>query len=281
MRLNQSILASVLALAVLAPSTFAQAIAQIKAAEGRVEIQRDGKWRRAREGSELTVKDRVRTAGGALASIEFYDGGDGLQATTIDMVPDTEISIENFEISKSLPKQRQGFVEMAKGYLRAFTKGWSNGSVFSVKAGTTVCGIRGSVAAIRFDPGTGTATFQAASGDIFTFQATDLQSAVQMSLTFGVQLAAGQPASSMPISQLAPGTQMNTTPTGGATVVTIGPETQARLNNTATQLKQMADGPPPSLPTVIRTINQTQNVIDAITQEIVGSREVNGEISTK
>ena len=82
---------------------------------------------------------------------------------------------------------------MARGYLRAITKGWSVGSIFSVKAGSTVCGIRGSVADIGFNPDTGMATFTSLDGTMFTFPAPSLEMAVSMSINIGTNIAAGRP----------------------------------------------------------------------------------------
>lgn len=46
----------------------------------------------------------------------------------------------------------RGFVSLIKGGVQMITKGWKNGSIFSVKAGTTVCGIRGSEIFVSHDP---------------------------------------------------------------------------------------------------------------------------------
>lgn len=198
----RTLFVAALALGLSASDAMASAIAQIKAAEGQVEVLRNGRWRRAREGTELTIKDSIRTGVDALAQIEFYDadGESGAVATSVDLVPESEISIEHFEISKSLPRKRQGFIDMARGYLRAFTKGWSTGSIFSVKAGTTVCGIRGSEVDIGFNPTTGVAHFTSLSGDKFTFQLPKgmdpeaaNQLAVSISLNIATNLAAGLP----------------------------------------------------------------------------------------
>ena len=150
----------------------AQAVAQLKASEGVVEILRAGRWRRARPGSEITLLDRVRTGPGALAKIEFFDGDldRGTQPTTIDLVPQSEISIAHFDMRRTSTGERQGFIELLGGYLRALTKGWALGSIFAVKAGRTVCGIRGSIAEIGFDPLTGKVVFQSLDGKMFTFQ---------------------------------------------------------------------------------------------------------------
>jgi hypothetical protein len=80
---------------------------------------------------------------------------------------------------------------VAKGYLRTFTKGWASGSIFSVKAGTTVCGIRGSTVDVSYDPKTGLATFTSLDGKMFTFKAANKEEAVEKSVKYITDLAAG------------------------------------------------------------------------------------------
>ncbi len=69
---------------------------------------------------------------------------------------DTEWVDEDSEICVGydfLPEER-GFVDLVKGALKVLTDGWKKGSIFSVKAGTTICGIRGSEVIIVHDPDT-------------------------------------------------------------------------------------------------------------------------------
>jgi hypothetical protein len=224
-------------------------IARISAAEGLVEIQRNGRWRKAREGTELTIKDSIRTGPDALAQVEFYDADaeSGAQATTIDLVPESEIAIEHFEISKKLPRTRQGFIDVARGYLRTFTKGWASGSIFSVKAGTTVCGIRGSIADIGFDPQTGEATFTSLDGKMFTFQAGALPdnynsmtpaqkkatfkalvtAAIRKALEFGRDLEAGRSITGA--REMTPSERLIAQSNGDRQVITLTQEQRTRL----------------------------------------------------
>lgn len=315
--LTRTIFAAALAFAVTAPQAMASAIAQIKAAEGEVEVLRNGRWRRAREGTELTIKDSVRTGAEGLAQIEFYDADaeGGARATTIDMVPESEVSIEHFEISKSLPRQRQGFIDVAKGYLRAFTKGWSVGSIFSVKAGSTVCGIRGSIADIGFNPLTGQATFTSLDGQMFTFQVEGLPAnyfqmkpgeqkqamrealtrAISKALEIGTYLAA--------TGQLPPGSGATELPVGEQRTAVVGdinyrsvqlsPQMVQKLNSisvakaeeegTTGQVSETVSGNTNSGIDEALTKGDTvsSKLLEAITQELVSSPELNTPVSNQ
>lgn len=65
---------------------------------------------------------------------------------------DTEICVG----SDFLPEdEERGFIDVIKGGVRALTNGWRRNSIFSVKAGTTLCGIRGSEIIVTHDSATG------------------------------------------------------------------------------------------------------------------------------
>lgn len=228
------------------------AVARLKAASGAVQYRRgaEGAWQRARQGQELTLADSVRTQKGALARIEFYDAIDGAEATVVDLADAAEVSIAQFEISRSLPKRRMGLLDVVYGTLRAFTKGWRRGSVFSVRAGTTVCGIRGSAAVISVSP-TGRVAFTGVDGKMFTFQintqAPDFAglsgpafsravqaAAIQTSAQIATGIESGQSLSDIPLplttgtaNELPPGTQevAGVTGVGGVQRVTMNPAT--------------------------------------------------------
>jgi hypothetical protein len=222
------------------------AVARLAAISGGVQIRRgaEGRWLRAKRGGELTLADSVRTQKGALARIEFFDAIDGAKATIVDLADAAEVSIAQFEITKQFPKRRMGLLDVVYGTLRAFTKGWKRGSVFSVRAGTTVCGIRGSSAVISVSP-TGQVAFTGVDGKMFTFSidttapqfaglgaaalASAVQAAaVQTAATIANGIEAGQtmaqialPAAATGASQLVPGTKFQGTVVGGGGRTTV------------------------------------------------------------
>lgn len=175
-------LLALLAGAALAGSEAGEPVATLEALSGLVEVQRHGEWFEADEGDPLELLDTVRTDVDALARIVFLDGDEatGAEATVVDLTPETEVSIQELSFDEGDEPARSGFLEMLRGALNAVTKGWGNGSIFSVRAGTTVCGIRGSIANVAFDPSEDTATVTSLDGDMFTFDATERQEAMRL-----------------------------------------------------------------------------------------------------
>lgn len=153
----------------------AEVVARVQALSGLVEAQREGDWYQLETGDELELGDRVRTDLDALVRLEFLDRdpASGAEATLVDLGGDSELDLSEFLVERGESPRRSGFLDVLRGTLHALTQGWRNGSVFSVRAGTSVCGIRGSVASIAFDPADQTATVTSLEGEVFTFEAAD------------------------------------------------------------------------------------------------------------
>lgn len=151
-----------------------EAVASVQAMVGLVEVQRGGEWFELEDGDELARDDVVRTDVDAFARLEFLDAaetGSG-EPTVVDLDAETEVHISDLEVDHAAG-HRTGFLDLVRGALQAVVKGWQNGSVFSVRAGTTICGVRGSVANVGFDPASEDSTVTSIEGDIVTFEARD------------------------------------------------------------------------------------------------------------
>lgn len=162
------------------PSEDAAAI--LEAVSGIVEIQRDGEWFTGEEGAELALDDQVRTDADSFARLRFLDDDaeSGAEPTILDLSPDSTVSIDELAIERDDEgTQRTGLIGVIRGAINAITKGWGSGSLFSVRAGTTVCGIRGSVANVGYDPDEDEATVTSLDGEMYTFEAKDRQEAFQ------------------------------------------------------------------------------------------------------
>jgi hypothetical protein len=158
-----------------------EAVARIQAVSGLVEVLRGEDWYQVEAGDELEVQDQLRTDVDALVRVVFLDQDEarGAQATVVDLSGEAQIRIEEFLLAKGERPYRTGFLDLLRGALQALTKGWKNGSVFSVRAGTSVCGIRGSMANVAFDPTDESSTLTSLDGEVFEFEATDRLQAME------------------------------------------------------------------------------------------------------
>ncbi|WP_249111016.1 hypothetical protein [Nitrosopumilus sp. K4] len=120
------------------------------------------------EGSEILTVDKSR------ARVEFDDhlsqriqhdkesfspyvySGNGAGPTTINISPNTQFVVEDYitQLTDGEPEQ-QGVIDIIRGKIRAFAKGWGQNSMFSIKGGVGICWIRGSEVIVSHDPDTG------------------------------------------------------------------------------------------------------------------------------
>lgn len=120
-----------------------------------VQIIRLGERMPAREGIELFLNDEIFTAPRARARIELHDrreqGNKG--PTVINVGSDTHVKMEQFRFSFEEDVEiREGRIGLIKGKIRAMNTNWGARSVFSVRTGTSLCGIRGTDVVIQHDP---------------------------------------------------------------------------------------------------------------------------------
>lgn len=141
---------------------------------GTVEVLPQGKggaWKPVELNYPLVLGDVIRTGSSSRARLEFADRDPQSAAgpSVINLGDETELAVESFLVKFEKPRKSQGFFELIRGTIRAFTKGWSGDSNFSVRSGATVCGIRGSEQIVRVVPGLDGALLQTnVSGNVYT-----------------------------------------------------------------------------------------------------------------
>jgi hypothetical protein len=126
-------------------------------------------WVPARTGVQLEKGDSLRTGPGSSVTIVFSTANRDFIVNKVEAVlgPNTEIEIGDLIFRESLSSQDQSVLRLIRGTLRALTKNWGIKSVFSVRTGTSICGIRGTEVAISYDPGTDSADVHLDYGDAF------------------------------------------------------------------------------------------------------------------
>lgn len=135
-------------------------IGWMRATFGEVYIERAGKRIKARKGMPIMTGDIVTTLDKGLASIELDDKDptrEGVGPSLINLPSKSEMGMESFRVfvdEAHGEPSREGVFEIFQAKIRVFTKGWGANSSFSVKAGVSICGIRGSDVFISYDPDT-------------------------------------------------------------------------------------------------------------------------------
>lgn len=121
----------------------------ISVVESGVEIRaRDGSgWKPAMNGTALTEGDRIRSGSGGKAYITFRDPSGGVANLTVG--PDTEIDFDEFRRPAS---DEWGVVSLIRGMIRWTVSSWQGNSIFDVRAGTTITGVRGCDVMINYLP---------------------------------------------------------------------------------------------------------------------------------
>ncbi len=91
----------------------------------------------------------------------------GMGSIQFDIQPNSEIKITKELAMSKLPWKREvTLMDVFKGTARALFQGWRRSSVFSVRAGTTVCGIRGTDIEISYSPKDKQSHFKLYSGRV-------------------------------------------------------------------------------------------------------------------
>jgi hypothetical protein len=113
-----------------------------------------GEWLRASQGDLLSATDLLRTGDAARARIEFMDRFQELNSgpSVLSVSPNTLINLADFKIDLRQEKREKGLIELLRGAVRLFSKGWGGRAAFSVRTGTSLCGIRGTDIEIHYDP---------------------------------------------------------------------------------------------------------------------------------
>ena len=106
------------------------------------------------ENSQIKIGDCIRTRSDGDLIIQLNDWNEdrNIGRSIILLAADSEICFEEFDVGTA-PVRRTTLISLVEGALRAITKGWKNGSIFKVEAGTTVCGGRGTEFFVSYLPG--------------------------------------------------------------------------------------------------------------------------------
>lgn len=115
-----------------------------------------GHWREARKGYVFRVNDELKTDESGRARIDFTDIDRDRNAgpTIVSIGNNSHVRIEKLSISSSGKNSSKGVLGIIRGAIRAFTKSWGTGTkgIFSVRAGTTLVGIRGTEVNLDYNP---------------------------------------------------------------------------------------------------------------------------------
>lgn len=129
-------------------------------------------WARLALGGFVNVGDTVRTGADGRIRLEFTDRDEVANAgpSVMNLAPGTELVIERFSInlrdSEREQRRREGVLSLIRGEIRAFMKGWGSSSSVNVRAGVTLCGIRGTDFALRHEPDSGQVELKVAEGKV-------------------------------------------------------------------------------------------------------------------
>lgn len=122
-----------------------------------VQVLRDGKSLKATRGMTIHHCDVIKTGDDGRVRIEFREPytqwARNAGPSVLNLSPNSAIKIGEYGIfHKEGEANQMGLVEFAYGTFRAFAKNWGKNSIFSVKAGVALCGIRGSDMVFSYDP---------------------------------------------------------------------------------------------------------------------------------
>lgn len=110
-------------------------------------------WRMVSAGTPLLRSALVRTGDQGRARFEFvdyfHDTNSGPSA--INVGSDTILQLSNFNIDRE-KHRKVGALEILKGAIRMFSEGWGGKAAFTVRTGTSLCGIRGTDIEIHYQP---------------------------------------------------------------------------------------------------------------------------------
>ena len=120
----------------------------------QTEVLRGGQWVPLKEGMTVYIPDEIRTGPQGRVRIELRDriekGNRG--PTIVNVGSGSHVKLMKFDVSFDDPVVRIGLLDVLRGTVRAFTRNWGERSVFSVRTGTSLCGIRGTDLIVKYDP---------------------------------------------------------------------------------------------------------------------------------
>ncbi len=141
-----------------------------RAGPRRVEFsRRGGDWQPLVRGQVVYVGDRIRTGPRSRARIELDDRDEAANVgpTIINIGHSSEVMISHFDRPEARGDERSAIGVLIQGILRALSAGWGSRSAFSVRVGTSLCGIRGTEIAVSYDAQQDSAEYWLHHGDAY------------------------------------------------------------------------------------------------------------------
>jgi TPR repeat protein len=107
-----------------------------------------------RKGTKIRIGDCIKTGPNGRVRVQMADRDEKHKCgpSVINVATNGEMCFAKFLASFDDPPKQNSAIELLKGTIRMFFKGWGRHSSVSVKTGVTVCGIRGSEVIISYDP---------------------------------------------------------------------------------------------------------------------------------
>jgi hypothetical protein len=120
----------------------------------RIKRPSSGTWQAARQGDVLTRHTQLKTGDNSRARLEFLDRFVKLNSgpTIMNVGHNTLINLSDFKIDWEKSLREKSMMELLQGAIRVFAQGWGGRAAFSVRTGTSLCGIRGTDIEIHYDP---------------------------------------------------------------------------------------------------------------------------------
>jgi TPR repeat protein len=105
-------------------------------------------------GYQVMLGDSIITGSDGRARVQMRDRDEEHNAgpSVINVATNSAMQFTQFSTNFSLDRER-GLIDLFRGTLRTFFKGWGGDSTVSIRTGVTVCGIRGSDVVVSYEPG--------------------------------------------------------------------------------------------------------------------------------
>lgn len=113
-----------------------------------------GTWKAAQQGAVLTRHTQMKTGDNSRARLEFLDRFQKLNSgpSVVNVGANSLIDLSYFKIDWEKNIREKSMMELLQGAVRVFSQGWGGRAAFSVRTGTSLCGIRGTDIEIHYDP---------------------------------------------------------------------------------------------------------------------------------
>ena len=126
-------------------------------------------WTNAKDVQELLLHDRIRTRKGRIR-IEFADEftirGKTSGPSVFNIGEYSEIALTEFNVDIVRLKERNSVIDLIRGTIRNFFKGFGAEAGYTVRAGVALCGTRGTEFTMTHDPEAGYVNVSVAEGQV-------------------------------------------------------------------------------------------------------------------